>query len=153
MPVNILVSACLLGTPCRYDGGRKYCEPVSALAQNPNVKLIAVCPEALGGLPIPREPSEQREGRVFSRDGRDVTESFELGARKVLELAARHSCRYAILKERSPSCGKGEVYDGSFSGRLVPGDGICAALLIKNGISVFGESEIDKLLNELGQPE
>jgi len=150
MAVSILVSACLLGTRCRYDGSHKLHEKVSALRRNPNVKLIPICPEVLGGLTIPHEPSEQKEGRVISRDGRDVTEEFILGAQKALEIATRHDCRYAILKERSPSCGKGEIYDGSFTGKLVPGNGVSAALLMQHGVKVYGESELDELIAELG---
>lgn len=150
MSINILVSACLLGTPCRYDGGHKKNDTVLAFGDDPNVKLIPICPEKMGGLKSPREPSEQRESRVFSRTGEDVTAQFELGAKKVLEIAKRYNCKCAILKERSPSCGKGEIYDGSFTGRLVPGDGISAALLMEHGVKVFGESELDRLASEIG---
>jgi uncharacterized protein YbbK (DUF523 family) len=150
MAENILVSACLLGAPCRFDGTHKRCEAVWALALNPNVKLVPVCPEVLGGMSTPREPSERRGSRVFSRSGEDVTAKFELGAQKALEVAQKHGCKYAIFKERSPSCGKGEIYDGSFTGRLIPGDGICTQLLMKNGIMVFGDSEIDRLIAAAG---
>lgn len=150
MPVNILVSACLLGTPCRYDGGHKQNDAVCALALDPRVKLIPICPEQSGGLPTPREPSERRGSRVHSRTGEDVTAQFELGAAKALKTAKRCGCKFALLKERSPSCGKGEIYDGSFSGKLTAGDGVTAGLLIKNGIKVFGESKLDELLSAIG---
>lgn len=141
--MNILVSSCLLGNPCRYDGGRK--PSLAVIALEKQFRLIPVCPEAAGGLAIPHPPSEQVGGRVISRDGRDVTAAFMLGAKKTLETARRYRCRYAVLKERSPSCGKGSIYDGTFSGRLIPGDGVTAALLMQSGIQVFGESELDSL--------
>lgn len=153
MPVNILVSACLFGTPCRYDGGHKRNDAVCALTLDPRVKLIPICPEKSGGLRAPREPSERRGSRVYSRTGEDVTAQFELGAAKTLETAKRYGCRYALLKERSPSCGHGKIYDGSFSGTLTGGDGVTAELLIKNGIKVFGESQLDTLLSEIGLSE
>lgn len=143
--LTILVSACLLGVSCRYDGGSK-CDPaVSALAADTRFKLIPVCPERMGGLSAPREPSELRGGQVYSRTGEDVTAEFNRGAAGVLELARRHGCKYALLKERSPSCGRGKIYDGSFSGKLTDGSGVCAALLEQNGITVFGESQINEL--------
>ncbi|WP_239391261.1 DUF523 domain-containing protein [Cloacibacillus sp. An23] len=141
--MKILVSACLLGVKCRYDGGAKPDARVSALADEH--ELVPVCPEKLGGLESPREPSEISGGRVFGRDGRDLTEKFELGARRTLEAARRAGCRCAVLKERSPSCGSSSVYDGSFSGRVVPGAGLAAALLMADGVKVFSEETIDGL--------
>ena len=137
---NILVSACLLGTPCRYDGKSKPCEGVIALGKK--YTLIPVCPEVDGGLPIPRTPSERVGERVIMRDGRDVTANYKSGAYHALDLCKRHGIEIAILKERSPSCGKGKIYDGTFSGVLTERDGVCAELLIQNGISVLGESEV-----------
>lgn len=144
--LNILISACLLGTACRYDGGHKFNPDAASLADDPRLKLVPVCPERMGGLRAPREPSELRGGRVLSRAGEDVTAEFERGAAKALELAQKHGCKYAVLKERSPSCGYGQIYDGSFSGTLTGGDGVCAALLAANGITVFGESRIKELI-------
>ena len=141
--MKILVSACLLGSKCRYDGGSKPDARVIALGAEH--ELVPVCPERLGGLEAPREPSEILGGRVFGRDGRDVTAEFELGARRALEAARRSGCGCAILKERSPSCGSSAVYDGSFTGRVVPGAGVTAALLMKNGVRVFSEENFDKL--------
>lgn len=141
--MKILVSACLLGAKCRYDGGAKPNGRVIALGAEH--ELVPVCPERLGGLEAPREPSEISEGRVFGRDGRDVTAEFELGARRALEAARRSGCVCAILKERSPSCGSSYVYDGSFSGRVVPGAGVAAALLMESGVRVFSEENFDKL--------
>ena len=142
---NLLISACLLGVQCRYDGGSK---PVmSTVALMEQYQLIPICPEQLGGLPTPREPSERRADTVVSRSGADVTAQFRRGAEQALHLARLYGCKAAVLKERSPSCGSGEVYDGTFSGRLTPGD---AALLKANGIAVYGESDLDALL---AQPE
>lgn len=144
---NILISACLLGIPCRYDGrGKKNIDSglLSTLLQKYN--LIPVCPEVYGGLPTPRTKSERVGARVLAQDGKDVTENFMCGAQRALDVARKFNCRYALLKERSPSCGRGEIYDGTFGGILTRGDGVAAELLLKNGISVFGESEISKII-------
>lgn len=137
---NILVSACLLGEPCRYDGKSKPCERVIALKNTYN--LIPICPEVMGGLPTPRTPSEICGERVLMKDGRDVTENYNRGAQKALEIARENACTVAILKEKSPSCGSGLIHNGSFDGGLVEGDGITTQLLKQNGIRVLGESEI-----------
>ena len=138
---NILVSACLLGIPCRYKGDARPSEWVRAL--NDRHSLIPVCPEQLGGLATPRNPAEQQSGRVVNTQGEDVTVPFERGAQAALALARLNHVVCAVLKARSPSCGSGEIYDGSFSGRLIPGDGVSAALLKQNGIRVFTENEQD----------
>lgn len=136
----ILVSACLAGFPCRWDGKTKPDERIIRLVMEG--KAIPVCPEQLGGLTTPREPSEIRAGAVVSRSGRDVTSQFVLGANIVLELAKRYHCLEAILKSRSPSCGNVEVYDGSFSGTLVRGAGMTARLLMQHGITVRSEDDL-----------
>ena len=141
--MTILVSACLLGCPCRYDGTAKADPRVLALMERHT--LIPVCPEQLGGLPTPRLPSERREGSVFDRGGKDVTVQYRQGAEEVLRLARLYGCTHAVLKERSPSCGSGQIYDGSFSHVLVPGSGVAAELLAQNGITVLGESQADVL--------
>lgn len=141
--MTILVSACLLGCPCRYDGTAKADPRVLALMERHT--LIPVCPEQLGGLPTPRLPSERREGGVFDRGGKDVTAQYRQGAEEVLRLARLYGCTHAVLKERSPSCGSGQIYDGSFSHVLVPGSGVAAELLAQNGITVLGESQADVL--------
>ena len=141
--MTILVSACLLGCPCRYDGTAKADPRVLALMERHT--LIPVCPEQLGGLPTPRLPSERREGGVFDRGGKDVTAQYRQGAEEVLRLARLYGCTHAVLKERSPSCGSGQIYDGSFSHVLVPGSGVAAELLAQNGITVLGESQADLL--------
>lgn len=140
MKKNILVSACLLGESCRYDGKSKPCERVMALKDTYN--LIPICPEVMGGLPTPRVPSEICGERVLMKDGRDVTENYNRGAQKALEIARQNACTVAILKEKSPSCGSGLIHNGLFDGGLVDGDGITTRLLKNEGIRVLGESEI-----------
>ena len=140
--MNILISAGLLGVHCRYDGQASVCPHLAQLQQH--YQLIPVCPEIMGGLPTPRQPAELCQGRVYDRSGRDITAAFARGAAEVLHLAELYQCRYAILKERSPSCGSGQVYDGNFSATLVAGDGVLAAALKEKGITVIGESQIEK---------
>jgi uncharacterized protein YbbK (DUF523 family) len=135
----ILVSACLLGLPCRYDGTGKADERLLALAKTH--QFIPVCPEQLGGLPTPRPSAERHGSRVLTRDERDLTNAFTKGAGQTLYLAQLYGCRIAILKANSPSCGNGQVYDGTFSGRLVPGDGLTAALLKQNGLTILSEQD------------
>ena len=144
----LLVSKCLLGENCKYNGGNNRNEAVLAYLQDK--PYIAVCPEYLGGLPIPREPSEIVGDRVVSRTGRDVTAEYRRGAERTLALAQKYGCRAAWLKEKSPSCGTGTVHNGKFDGGLVEGYGITARLLRKNGIAVFGESQTDALIAFLG---
>ena len=141
---KLLVSACLLGCPCRYDGRSKPLVGIGCLRGK--YKLIPVCPEQLGGLPTPRTPAEWRGGRVVTKDGRDVTEAYQKGAQAALELCLHEGCTAALLKERSPACGSGRIYDGTFTHTLIPSDGAAAELLKKNGIRVCGESELDTLL-------
>lgn len=135
----LLISECLLGKRCRYDGGTKGDPRVSALSER--YTLLPVCPEELGGLPTPRPPAEIRGERVISSAGADVTEQFALGAQKALALCRAHDCKLALLKARSPSCGAGRVYDGTFSGKVVPGDGVTARLLKQNGVTVYTEED------------
>lgn len=138
--MKILVSACLLGCSCRYDGKSKPCEAVIALADKHI--LIPVCPEIYGGLSTPRSPSEIVGDRVVNSLGKDVTAEYEKGAKETLKLAKKLGCDKAILKAKSPSCGKGKIYDGTFSGTLKDGSGITAKLLTASGIEVFTENEI-----------
>ncbi len=145
--MNILVSRCLLGERCRYDGASRPVEGVRKLAEEGHT-LIPVCPEEEGGLPTPRPPAEiQRDGRVVNRAEVDVTAEYQAGACHALELARTHSCTVAILKEKSPSCGNGQIYDGSFTEKLIPGQGITARLLTHHGIRVFGESSFRDFLD------
>lgn len=141
--MKILVSACLLGENCKYSGGNNKCDEVIAIGKKH--KLIPICPECFGGLPIPRVPSEIKGDRVFSKDGEDLTDAFNDGAEKALYVAEESGCQLAILKERSPSCGFGEIYDGSFSGTTTRGNGVTAQLLYDHGITILGESKVNKI--------
>ena len=149
--MRVLVSACLLGGNCRYNGIPKEDAAVKELLSRKDIALIPVCPEQLGGLPTPRTPSERKGDGVFSSEGEERTEAFNRGALEALRLAKLYGCEAAILKERSPSCGNKEVYDGSFTGSLVPGKGVTAELLRKNGVKVFGESELDEFIEYIGR--
>lgn len=139
--MKILVSACLLGVRCRYDGKSKPHPAVERLMEQHT--LIPVCGEILGGLPTPRVSAERQGERVVTADGRDVTAAYRRGAEEVLRLARRYGCKAAILKERSPSCGSGRIYDGTFTGTLTDGWGVTAELLRDHGICVIGESEAE----------
>ncbi|MBT4824363.1 DUF523 domain-containing protein [Candidatus Woesearchaeota archaeon] len=135
-----IVSACLAGIKCRYDGEAKPCQKVIELVKQG--KAIPICPEQLGELTTPRTPAEQKENKVFTKTGENVTAQFEKGAEKALKIALLANCEKAILKAKSPSCGSGKVYDGTFSGKLIDGDGVFAKMLKKNNIKVFTENEI-----------
>ena len=141
----IAVSACLLGTPCRYDGAARPNAAVQALRERH--EIVPVCPECAGGLPTPRVPSEiVRSGdglRVCAADGADNTEAFLAGARRELARAQEVGCTLAVLKSKSPSCGSGRIYDGTFSGVLADGWGITAALFRDAGIRVIDETQIE----------
>ena len=132
----MIVSACLAGFPCRYDGRSKPCERVMELVRDG--KAIPVCPEQMGGLSTPRPPCEILNGRVVDADGVDRTDSYRRGAEAVLALVQTYGATRAMLQKRSPSCGSGWIYDGTFSKKLVRGDGITARLLAENGIEVIG---------------
>ena len=143
--MKILVSACLLGTPCRYDGQSKPVPDLEKLGAAGHI-LVPVCPEVLGGLDTPRPPAElQPDGRVVNRAGEDVTAPYRKGAELALELARSEGCTLAVLKAKSPSCGCHQVYDGSFTGQLVTGQGVAARLLEESGIRVADETELDML--------
>ena len=144
---RILVSACLLGVNCRYKGDGQKLEGIEKLMEL--AELIPVCPEILGGLPTPRVPAERQGEKVVMRDGTDVTAQFHRGAKEALGLAKLFGVKYALLKERSPSCGAGEIYDGSFTGGKIAGDGVTAELLKKNGVAVYGESRFEELMKEI----
>lgn len=138
----IVVSACLLGKNCKYDGGNNRCEAVLRLVEGKEVMMV--CPETEGGLRSPRYPSEKRDGKVFSKSGEDVTEAFEKGAEKCLDrvLERIDDIEFAVLKANSPSCGSGKIYDGSFTGKLKSGDGVFTEKLKTNGIRVITEKEL-----------
>ena len=143
---KLLVSACLLGVKCKYSGGSNAMDGDVLRDLREKYEIISVCPESEGGLPTPRTPSERVGCRVLSRDGADVTAEFRRGAQTALMKCRDSGCRLALLKENSPSCGSKTVYDGTFSGRLVPGLGVTAELLRENGIELYGESEVSRLI-------
>ena len=147
MSRKILVSACLLGICCRYDGRGNPDDAVLSLLNRDDITLIPVCPEQLGGLSTPRIPSERRGERVVNRAGEDVTSQFIRGAEEALRIAKLYGCQVAVLKERSPSCGCGRIYDGTFSGKLTDGDGVTAELLRREGINVYGESQVTEMID------
>jgi uncharacterized protein YbbK (DUF523 family) len=137
---RIMVSACLMGCSCRYDGKlKRNWEVVRAIGGN---QKVFICPEQLGGLPTPRPRAERVGDKVLTENGEDVTEQFESGAQKALVIAQGLHCGVAILKSNSPSCGCGQIYDGSFTGVAKEGDGVCAELFKKHGITVLTENDI-----------
>ena len=146
--MNILVSHCFLGEPCRYDGASRLDRQIIELHRAGH-NLVPVCPEVLGGLDVPRSPAElQPDGRVLTRDGQDVTEQYLAGARRTVEIARENGCTVAILKARSPSCGSGEIYDGTFTRTLKPGWGLAAELLAQAGLEVMDEEHLQAWLYE-----
>ena len=144
MKEKLLISACLLGIPCRYDGKDKKYDSISRLKDR--YDLIPICPEVMGGLKTPRLPCEISHGKAIRSDGQDMTTFYNSGAQKALETAVSEGCRIAVLKEKSPSCGTHFRYDGTFSKTLIKGEGITAKLFRENRIKVFPEDEIDQLL-------
>ncbi len=135
-----IISACLCGEKCRYDGKGYVVENVMKLVESG--KALMVCPEVMGGMSIPRFPCEIKGDRVINKNGEDKTAHFENGAEKVLALANKYNIKKAILKEKSPSCGSHFIYDGTFSKTLIKGEGITAKLLRENGIHVMSDEEI-----------
>lgn len=135
-----ICSACLLGIKCYWDGRDKRNKKVVNLLREET--LIPVCPEQLGGLSTPREPAEQKGKKVYTKSGKDVSENFKRGAKQVLKIAGLFGIKQAILKQRSPSCGCGQIYDGTFSGKIIKGDGVTTVLLKKNGIRVMSEEDL-----------
>ena len=137
-----LVSGCLLGHNCKYNGGNNDNAAVRAFLSDK--EYVVFCPERASGLPAPRLPSEIRGDRVYSKAGDDVTAEFRAGAEKALAFCQNHGVTHAVLKARSPSCGVHAVYDGSFTGTVVPGMGVTARLLKENGIVLLDEEDIEK---------
>lgn len=148
--MRLLVSACLLGVCCRYDGRGNPLPQESLDALLRQHQCIPVCPEIMGGLPTPRPPAERQGNQVVTQEGQDVTAAFQRGAQETRKLAELFRCQAALLKERSPSCGCGTIYDGSFSHTRVPGDGLAAQTLKAAGLSVYGESDLPCLLSPSG---
>ena len=146
MKEPLLISACLLGVACRWDGASRPLDAAALEKLKERYALVPVCPEILGGLPTPRLPAERGGDGVHNRAGENVTAQFFRGAAEALRIASLLGCKRALLKERSPSCGSGEIYDGFFVGVLRPGDGVTAETLKANGVTVYGESALETLL-------
>ena len=138
----IAVSACLAGVSCKYDGGDNGIESLKQMAERKEAVLI--CPEVMGGLSVPRDPCERKGDRVCTRKGKDCTAEYRKGAEEALALLQKKGITVAVLKAKSPSCGKGCIYDGNFTRTLIPGNGVAAELLMNNGIRVLTETEWEK---------
>ena len=160
MTGKILISACLMGQPVRYNGSARPLLHEAVARWKAEGRLVVFCPELAGGFSVPRPAAEiagARDGnavldgvaRVVERSGRDVSDGFVEGARRALEIAQANGCRHALLIDGSPSCGSGFLYDGSFSGRRHAGEGVTAALLRRHGIAVFSDLEVDRLAEAL----
>lgn len=143
---KILVSACLCGDPCRYDGKAVPCEDPTFLKWMEEERFVQVCPEVLAGLGVPRGESQRRGDRVVTVDGRDVTEAFYLGAQKTLDIARQEDVAFCILKQRSPSCGSRLIHDGTFCGIKIPGQGVATEVLRAAGFTVVGEDQMDEAI-------
>ena len=143
--IKILISKCLLGENCKYNGRNNLREYLVNIQDK--VEFIPVCPEVMGGLPTPRIPSKIRDEKVYNEIELDVTRNYLEGATKVLEIAKENKVKYAIFKERSPSCGVHNIYDGNFSKKTIKGKGITTRLLEENGIKVYSDEEIEELIN------
>lgn len=141
---KILISACLCGIPCRYDGRNSAFDSDTWHLLEDSFEPVATCPELIGGLPCPRKPCEleTKSKSVKSSDGQDLTKNFKLGAQLSLNICKNYGIEIAVLKSKSPSCGKGKIYDGSFSRNLVEGNGVTCDLLISNGIKVMDENQL-----------
>lgn len=140
--MKMIVSACLLGENCKYNGGNNFSEILADFLKGHEV--IPVCPEVMGGLPIPREPAEIVNGVVQTKIERSVDEAFRRGAQMALDIALAQGVELAILQSRSPSCGSKEIYDGSFTGTKVKGRGIFAQVLVDNGIHILDIEDLEK---------
>jgi len=142
---KVLISACLAGINCKFNGENNLLDSGILDEISKKYHLLFVCPEVFGGLNTPREPAEMKDGLVVTKTAKDVSENFTNGAKICLKIAKLNGCKKAILKARSPSCGSGQIYDGSFTKRLILGDGVAAKLLKENEILVFSEDEIGRL--------
>ncbi|WP_276885787.1 DUF523 domain-containing protein [Anaerococcus lactolyticus] len=141
--MKIGVSACLLGENCKYNGKNNFSSKLEEILKNHD--LVAICPEVLGGLPTPRDPAEIVGEIVRTKDGRSVDDEFKKGAKKALELIKRSKVELVVLQSRSPSCGIGKIYDGSFTGKLINGDGIFAKLLKEEGIKAIDVEDLTNI--------
>ena len=145
MREKVLISACLAGINCKFNGENNLLDSGILDEISKRYHLLFICPEVFGGLSTPREPAEIKGGLVVTKTAKDVSENFINGAEICLKIAKLNGCKKAILKARSPSCGSGQIYDGSFTKKLIFGDGVAAKLLKENGILVFSEDEIGRL--------
>ena len=145
MREKVLISACLAGINCKFNGENNLLDSGILDEISKKYHLLFVCPEVFGGLSTPREPAEIKGGLVVTKRAKDVSENFKFGAEICLKIAKLNGCKKAILKARSPSCGSGQIYDGSFTKKLIFGDGVAAKMLKENGILVFSEDEIGRL--------
>ena len=136
---KILVSACLLGVDCKYNGGNNYNEKIMDYLKDK--EIIPICPEIMGCLPTPRVPSERKEDKVITKEGVDVTKNFQKGAEETLKLAKLLGVKKALLKAKSPSCGYQKIYDGTFSDTLIDGNGVTTELLLKEGFTILTEKD------------
>lgn len=142
---KIIVSACLLGDKCRYDGHSNYVPLIKELKEK--YEIIVICPEVNGGLSIPRIPSEIKGDRVINKKGKDVTKYFDKGVDYVMQVVKYFNIKKAVLKEKSPSCGVHYIYDGSHTGKVIDGQGWLTRKLVEFGVSIYNENEIEELLN------
>ena len=147
--MNIIVSSCLLGYNCKYNGQNNYNSLLCEFLDSNNFEVVDVCPEVFGGLSIPRTPSEIKGDKVFFKTGEDVTKNFVDGGLKALKIAKDNNCKCAVLKAKSPSCGLGLIYDGTFTGTLTEGNGITCDLFLKNDIKVYTEHNFNEILKEI----
>ena len=143
---KLLISACLAGENCKYSGGNNFIGETALASLGDKYELVSVCPEVMGGLSVPRCPCERIGARVMNERGEDVTAQFKAGAELTADICERQGVKKALLKEKSPSCGSGRIYDGTFSHTVIAGDGVTAQRLRALGIALYGESEIEKLL-------
>ena len=145
---KILISACLIGDKCKYNGESNALDSSLINALLEKYELVPFCPEVGGGLPTPRVPSERREDRVVNKNNKDVTKNFLIGAERALDLCLYLNIKVAILKDNSPSCGSTRIYNGRFENRLIKGEGVTTELLRRKGIRIISENEIEELLKE-----
>ena len=143
--MKIGISSCLLGIQCKYNGGSNYNEDIIRLKEK--YEIVPICPEVLGGLSIPRVPAEIVNNQVINQEGIDVTDNYNQGALKALQILKENNINVVILKSKSPSCGKGEIYDGTFSHTLIKGNGVSAQLFLDNNITVYNEHNYKDLLD------
>ena len=143
---KLLISACLAGENCKYSGGNNFIGETALASLGDKYELVSVCPEVMGGLSVPRCPCERIGARVMNERGEDVTAQFKAGAELTTNICERQGVKKALLKEKSPSCGSGRIYDGTFSHTVIAGDGVTAQRLRALGVTLYGESEIEKLI-------